>query len=436
MLGATLVGYQVIQQRETVQKVPLAPLVMMEPFHHEHLPLDGIVGLIQQSAGHWHTGVFEYRLPTRFLGLDPWPTERVVGHPSRVRAVVRNMAQLLAKRTHAQAFALASPVKEHVPPRAARLADRGRDGGQFPGKLVDRMEEAVAQARPRKERAHALDSAVKTISEDASDPIGGLVTGRGALKLAIGLGQGRRTGLLGVAQMANHAATDNRREVHVVCQTLTVLFLSHEIRRQRQTTPCQHRNSTLLAEGADETIKGHGGDMADDRAPLQTEPSMHPEQGCFGCVRTHGAIAQDKVGEDREHRATRSTLDAPERHPRQTDTDRMRVARQTSSAATGGLVFQLKAEGEDESRHRCDKGLAVGKELKGGRLVLKIDGDGPVFAGLAGFVSQGSPLRSEGLNSSGPTMGVTLYRFKRIAVSFNQVVMAISRALLYSPPGQ
>jgi hypothetical protein len=75
----------------------------------------------------------------------------------------------------------------------------------------------------------------------------------------------------------------------------------------------------------------------------------------------------------------------------QTDTAIMRVARHTPSAATGCLVCQLKAEGEDESHPQFAKGFAVGTELKGGRFVRKIDGDGPVFAGLAGIVSHGSP---------------------------------------------
>ena len=45
-----------------------------------------------------------------------------------------------------------------------------------------------------------------------------------------------------------------------------------------------------------------------------------------------------------------------------------------------------------------NKPLAVAKELKVGRFIVKIDGDGPVFAGLAGGISHGS--------SSGQMVGV------------------------------
>jgi hypothetical protein len=58
----------------------------------------------------------------------------------------------------------------------------------------------------------------------------------------------------------------------------------------------------------------------------------------------------------------------------------MRVARQAPSTATGCLVFELKAEGEKESDHQFYKGLAVANELKVGRFVPKIDGDGAVFS--------------------------------------------------------
>jgi hypothetical protein len=54
-------------------------------------------------------------------------------------------------------------------------------------------------------------------------------------------------------------------------------------------------------------------------------------------------------------------------------------------------VCQLKAEGEDERHYQGDKRLAVTKQLKVGRFILKIDGNGAVFAGLASCVSQGSP---------------------------------------------
>src|SRR5215475_15057456 len=54
MLGPTLIGDQVVQVRQPRQKRLLAPFGMMEPLHCEELPLDGIMGLIQQGAGGGH----------------------------------------------------------------------------------------------------------------------------------------------------------------------------------------------------------------------------------------------------------------------------------------------------------------------------------------------------------------------------------------------
>jgi hypothetical protein len=76
----------------------------------------------------------------------------------------------------------------------------------------------------------------------------------------------------------------------------------------------------------------------------------------------------------------------------------MRVAGQAPASTTGRLVFQLKAKGEEKGEDTFQKRLPIAKELKIGRCVLKIDGDGPVFTGLAGGVVHGS--------SSGQMVGV------------------------------
>jgi hypothetical protein len=73
--------------------------------------------------------------------------------------------------------------------------------------------QAVTKACSREEGAHALGGAVEAIDEDTSDPIRRLLLRCYTLKLAIGLGKSRRTGLGGVPQMPDNAATDNRRQV-------------------------------------------------------------------------------------------------------------------------------------------------------------------------------------------------------------------------------
>jgi hypothetical protein len=100
-----------------------------------------------------------------------------------------------------------------------------------------------------------------------------------------------------------------------------------------------------------------------------------------------------KAGLYTYNRFARRALYPPDGHPTQTDTDIMRMPRQASTAVTGRLVFQLEAEGEEKSEHELEKRLAIAKELKVGRFVLKIDGDSPIFAGLTGSVAHGSPSR-------------------------------------------
>jgi hypothetical protein len=51
-------------------------------------------------------------------------------------------------------------------------------------------------------------------------------------------------------------------------------------------------------------------------------------------------------------------------------------------------VFQLKPDGQDESHHQFDKGLAVAKQLKVGRFIMEIDGDSAVLPRLCGCCAQ------------------------------------------------
>jgi hypothetical protein len=69
----------------------------------------------------------------------------------------------------------------------------------------------------------------------------------------------------------------------------------------------------------------------------------------------------------------------------------MRVAGETPAPVTGGLVCELKAQGEEESAHEFHKGLAVAQQLQIGRVISKIDRDGAVFAGPFGGLPHVSP---------------------------------------------
>jgi hypothetical protein len=219
----------------------------------------------------------------------------------------------------------------------------------------------------------------------------------------IGLGKGRRTGLLGVAQMPDHAAMDNHGQVDFVGQTVAMFFIGEDIGGQGQTTPRQHRHQPLMAQGTDQAIYRHRGDMADDCTELQTEPAMRRQQSLAGDLRGQRAIAQDEVGEDREHGSTCGALDAPDGDATETDTEVMRVTRQAPSAATGRLVFQLEAHGQDEGEDTFEKRLAIAKQVKVGRFMLKIDGDGTVFSWWFGLASHGSP---PGLRWSAPAQDI------------------------------
>jgi hypothetical protein len=131
--------------------------------------------------------------------------------------------------------------------------------------------------------------------------------------------------------------------------------------------------------------------MTDDRTQLQTQSSMRRQQGVAGNLRTHLAIAQDKVGQDGEHHCAPCTLETPDDDPTQADTDIMGVARQAPTTTTSHFMCKLKAKRQDEGEDTFDKRLAVTKELEVGRFVLKIDGDGAVCASRFGCFPHVSP---------------------------------------------
>src|SRR5262249_47408826 len=112
--GATLVGHQIVQTCQPSEKRLLAASWMVKAFHREELPLDGVMGLIQQGAHYWHLRVFEHRIPTRLLGLKPAPYALPVGHPCAVSHVVGKMAEPLTQGKHPQALALARPVQQRM----------------------------------------------------------------------------------------------------------------------------------------------------------------------------------------------------------------------------------------------------------------------------------------------------------------------------------
>ena len=73
--------------------------------------------------------------------------------------------------------------------RAEGCAHRGGDRRQFLRKLEERVAQAGAQTRPRKQCAQTLGRAVEAIGEGPFDPVRGLLLGGRVLKCAIGLGK-------------------------------------------------------------------------------------------------------------------------------------------------------------------------------------------------------------------------------------------------------
>jgi hypothetical protein len=134
--------------------------------------------------------------------------------------------------------------------------------------------QAGTQARPWKQRAHTLGRAVKAVGEDPFDSVRRLLLGCRALKRPIGLGQSCRTGFLRVPEMPDHAATDNRRQVCLIGETMRVLLIGQEIARESEPTSGEHRDQPLVTQGTHQSIERHRRDMIEHGTELQTQSAL------------------------------------------------------------------------------------------------------------------------------------------------------------------
>jgi|SRR5437660_10450422 len=113
------------------------------------------------------------------------------------------------------------------------------------------------------------------------------------------------------------------------------------------------------------------------------------------------------MGQYGKDRFASRALHAPDGEPTQPDTGIVGVAGQAPTLAAAGLVEELKAEREEKREHELDKRLGVTEELKVRRLVLKIDGDGPVVACRLGGVSHVLISRSDAIGAEEDMVRVT-----------------------------
>ena len=88
---------------------------------------------------------------------------------------------------------------------------------------------------------------------------------------------------------------------------------------------------------------------------------MRGQEGIAGHLRSHLAIAQDEMRQDGEHGFAPRALETPDADATQPDPHIMRVARQAPAPATGGLVNELKAKGQEKSENEFDKRFAIAK---------------------------------------------------------------------------
>ena len=97
------------------------------------------------------------------------------------------------------------------------------------------------------------------------------------------------------------------------------------------------------------------------------------------------------MGQHGEYRFARCALDAPDGETTQAETGIMGVACHVATLTAAGFVEELEAHREEEGKDELDKRVWGVEERQVGRLIVKVDGDGPVVACRFGGLSHGSP---------------------------------------------
>lgn len=119
----------------------------------------------------------------------------------------------------------------------------------------------------------------------------------------------------------------------------------------------------MSAQGADQTIEGHGRDSTYGCTPFQAETTVGGDQGLPSDIGTHTAITQDEMRQHGKDRPASGARNAPDGETAQTHSHIMRVASQRAVAITGRFVMKLETDGEDKGQHELDERLAIAQEL-------------------------------------------------------------------------
>jgi hypothetical protein len=96
--------------RQAGEKRRLASIRVMESLHGEQFAVHGIVRLIQHRTHRWHLGVFEYRIPTCFFGLELVANTLTVRFAHLRIDAMGKVAQTLSQGYHPQTFMLSTAV--------------------------------------------------------------------------------------------------------------------------------------------------------------------------------------------------------------------------------------------------------------------------------------------------------------------------------------
>ena len=187
--------------RESREKRLLAATGMVKAFHREQFPLDGVMGLVEQGAGHRHLRVFKHRIPARLLVLKPAPHPLAVGRPRRGGRRGRQSGVTVGQaQTPASPCAGVPGIAGYGTGSASAL----RTGDAIAASFFGSLRSAWRRQLPTRTPGNSVRILLVVLSKPSVSipgPDTRAPAGMPRVETPIGLGKGCGTGLLSVAQM-------------------------------------------------------------------------------------------------------------------------------------------------------------------------------------------------------------------------------------------
>ncbi len=206
---------------------------MMEPFHHEQLPVHRIMELIYWRGRSGNVGIVIKGVPSRLFPFYPFSYPLSVVFSGETGDSLDESSQPLSQRPVVRRLPCVLDEKKATELTAKCLTNRFGHLLDLSGQLESGMQHTVGELGGWEQLPETLFGTVEPVGQYPFGTIERVNCQSGLLKLTVR--GGKRGGRLGsgVPQMPDDPPTANRGQVDPFVQAMAVLFVGDEVLGQR-----------------------------------------------------------------------------------------------------------------------------------------------------------------------------------------------------------